>query len=113
MGTSSIWWWGHPSPEAFTKFQHLKNAAFRPQQEFCISWRSTAPGPAASLPLTADAPLSIRTILRPASGWKPGAWWEGAVTLGSSGKGLLQSAANVITANIQPEEQKPGGQRVS
>lgn len=45
MGTSSIWWWGHRSPEAFTKFQHLKNAAFCPQREFCIGWRSTAPGP--------------------------------------------------------------------
>lgn len=31
MGTASIRWWGHPSPEAPTKFKHLKNAAFHLQ----------------------------------------------------------------------------------
>lgn len=47
VGTSSIWWWGHPSPEALTELQHLENAAFHLQE---VLHELQEQGPGSKLP---------------------------------------------------------------
>lgn len=111
-GTASVRWWGHPSPEAPTKLQHLKNAAFHLQEVWQLLKDHD---PSSKLPPGLDHRCSCPhpAILGSAGSWKPGYQWEGAIPPENSrGKGHLHSGANAVTGSIQPEEQKPGARKL-